>query len=149
MYYSPVSFFIRNPLTIWMNCTSDIHNQQRIENIAETKLQDTQRKVIINLLFTPLELLFLHTQFFTAVMLHLRCKMFLQNVFAKYHCKYDLRWENCFALPKPKTNFLLKSVHYSAAKQWNSLPNRIIGNLGPFKKGLRSLEANDQKLLSS
>ena len=72
----------------------------------------------------------------------------VQNIFAKYHCKYDLRRGNCFALPKPKTNFLLKSVHYSAAKRWNALPNhlRAIETLGPFKKGLRSLEDNDQKL---
>ena len=72
----------------------------------------------------------------------------VQNIFAKYHCKYDLRGGNCFALPKPKTNFLLKSVHYRAAKRWNSLPNhlRAIENLGPFKKGLRLLEDNDQKL---
>ena len=38
-----------------------------------------------------------------------------------------------------------------AAKRWNSLLNhlRAIESLGPFKKGLRSLEDNDQKLLIS
>ena len=29
----------------------------------------------------------------------------VQNIFAKYHCKYDLRRGNCFALLKPKQTF--------------------------------------------
>ena len=48
----------------------------------------------------------------------------IQERFQKYNCKYDLRRKNCFTLPKPTSNFLIKSVRYSAAKLWNGLPMR-------------------------
>ncbi len=37
---------------------------------------------------------------------------------------YDLRSNNKnFALQKPETNFMKKSISYSAASLWNSLPD--------------------------
>ena len=37
---------------------------------------------------------------------------------------YDLRSDNKnFALQKPETNFMKKSISYSAASLWNSLPD--------------------------
>ena len=46
----------------------------------------------------------------------------IQDIFQKYQSKYNLRRQNCFALPKPNTNFLTKSVKHIGTKQWNSLP---------------------------
>ena len=48
----------------------------------------------------------------------------------------------CFTLPKPTSNFLLKSVRYSAAKLWNGLPNEVRAkqSLAAFKKGLKKVQ---------
>ena len=34
------------------------------------------------------------------------------DIFEKYQSKYNLRGQNCFALPKPNRNFRMKSVKY-------------------------------------
>ena len=65
----------------------------------------------------------------------------IQERFQKFNCKYDLRRKTCFTLPKPTSNFLIKSVRYSAAKLWNGLPNEIRAkqSLATFKEGLKKL----------
>ena len=62
----------------------------------------------------------------------------IQDIFQKYQSKYNLRRQNRFALPKPNTNFLMKSVKYIGTKQWNSLPHDLRTKESPaaFKKGL-------------
>ena len=44
-----------------------------------------------------------------------------------------------YMLPKPKTDFLKKSISYQAAVLWNSLDNstRAMENFADFKKTLK------------
>ena len=47
-------------------------------------------------------------------------------------------------LPKPNTNYLKKGFSYSAASQWNSLPNnlRTIESVRSFKKEMNQFYEN-------
>ena len=51
---------------------------------------------------------------------------YLQNFFSVHETGYSLRdSEMILNLPKPQTNYLKRSFHYSGAMLWNSLPQNI------------------------
>ena len=51
---------------------------------------------------------------------------YLQNLFSARGTVYNLRnWEIKLNLPKPRTNYLKRSLSYSGALLWNSLPQYI------------------------
>jgi hypothetical protein len=51
---------------------------------------------------------------------------YLQSLFSTDSSEYDLRnSEMKLNLPKPRTNYLKRSFHYSGALLWNSLPENI------------------------
>ena len=62
----------------------------------------------------------------------------LHLIYRIFQSKYNLRRQNGLALPKPNTNYLMKSVKYIGTKQWNGLPNdlRAKESLAALKKGL-------------
>lgn len=51
----------------------------------------------------------------------------ISSMFSIYRSdKHNLRNNGVdYALPKPKTNFMKKSISYSAAKLWNNLPKYV------------------------
>lgn len=59
------------------------------------------------------------------------CPESISNIFnVKNNQQYSLRSDNLdYALEKPRTNFLKKSISYSGAKLWNELPNRLKDNI--------------------
>ena len=63
----------------------------------------------------------------------------LQALFTKSNYTYNLRRKMTYMLPKPKTDFLKKSISYQAAVLWNSLDNstRAMENFADFKKTLK------------
>ena len=63
----------------------------------------------------------------------------LQPFLEKYSSKCNLRRKLTVLLPKPKTDYLKKSIFYQAGLLWNSLNNdtRAIDNLNGFKSELR------------
>ena len=63
----------------------------------------------------------------------------LQHFLEKYSSKYNLRRKRIVLLPKPKTDYLKKSIFYQVGLLWNSLNNdtRAIDNLNRFKSELR------------
>ena len=54
----------------------------------------------------------------------------LQKLFVKRERLYDFRSTNCLRLPKPRSDYLNKSVSYLGADLWNSLNNEL-RNLEP------------------
>ena len=51
---------------------------------------------------------------------------YLQDLFKPFSIDYGLRdKENKFALPKPRTDFLKRSVCFSGAQLWNNLPHTM------------------------
>ena len=64
---------------------------------------------------------------------------YLQNLFSIRGTGYNLRnSEIKLSLPKPRTNYLKRSLSYSGAVLWNSLPKniRMLSSLPLFKKTL-------------
>jgi hypothetical protein len=49
----------------------------------------------------------------------------LQKLFVKRERMYNIRTMNCLRIPKPKTDYLKKSVPYKGAVLWNSLDNEL------------------------
>ena len=47
----------------------------------------------------------------------------LTSIVTKSNYTYNLRKKMTYMLPKPKTDFLKKSISYQAAVLWNSLDN--------------------------
>lgn len=66
----------------------------------------------------------------------------LSNISSRMNLAFKTLPPKCFTLPKPTSNFLLKSVRYSAAKLWNGLPNEVRAkqSLVAFKKGLKKVQ---------
>ena len=56
---------------------------------------------------------------------------YVQNFFkTSENCNYSLRSNNIkLSLPKPKTNFLKRSLSYRAAQGWNELSDEITKNI--------------------
>ena len=71
----------------------------------------------------------------------------LQDLFGERHTDHDMRDSlRKLKLPKPRTDCLKRSVGYSGALLWNSLPENIraIRSIGQFKKKINhALEASD------
>ena len=64
---------------------------------------------------------------------------YLQNLFSVRGSGYNLRdSEIKLNLPKPRTNYLKRSLYYSGALLWNSLPQniRMLRSLPLFKNSL-------------
>ena len=60
--------------------------------------------------------------------------------------KYNVRnLEMKLNLPKPNTNYLRKSFSYSAASQWNNLPNKLrtIESLRSLKREVNRFYENE------
>ena len=66
-------------------------------------------------------------------------KNFFKNITANTISEEN---KNCFTLPKPTSNFLLKSIRYNAAKLWTDLPSdvRVKESLATFKEGLKKVQ---------
>ena len=63
--------------------------------------------------------------------------VYLQDLFSERHTDYDMRDTlRRLNLPKPRTDYLKRSVGYSGALLWNSLPENIraIRSIRQFKK---------------
>ena len=73
--------------------------------------------------------------------------VYLQDLFSERHTDYHLRDSfHKLNLPKPRTNYLKRSLGYSGAILWNSLPEsiRAIRAIGQFKKEIsRTLQTSD------
>ena len=73
--------------------------------------------------------------------------VYLHDLFSEQHTDYDLRDSfRKLNLPKPRTDYLKRSVGYSGALLWNSLPQNIraIRSIGQSKKEINcALETFD------
>ena len=70
---------------------------------------------------------------------------YLQNLFSARGTRYDLRnSEIKLNLPKPRTNYLKRSLCYSGALPWNSLPQnmRRLSSLNLFNNSLNQYYCN-------
>ena len=65
----------------------------------------------------------------------------LQALFTKYVSQYNLRRKMTVLLPKPRTDYLKKSLAFQGAKLWNSLNNDTRGetNFRIFKNLIQTL----------
>lgn len=64
---------------------------------------------------------------------------YLHELFTPYESSYDLRdKDNKLTLPKPRTDYLKRSISYSGPALWNSLPHQTRASLtiSNFKKGI-------------
>ena len=67
---------------------------------------------------------------------------YLRDLFTTRDINYDLRdSEDKLLLPKPRTDYLKRSLSYSGAFLWNNLPHdlRSSSSLNYFKKGINTL----------
>ena len=64
----------------------------------------------------------------------------LQGLFTKRIRKYNFRKTQCLTLPKPRTEYVKKSLRYQGALQWNSLDNeaRSAESVANFKNIVKS-----------
>lgn len=66
---------------------------------------------------------------------------YMQNMFSARSVPYNIRnSESILHVPKPRTNYLKRSLGYSGAVLWNGLPDELrkTTSLASFKKGIRN-----------
>ena len=70
---------------------------------------------------------------------------YLTSLFSARTLEYDFRNNHCkLNIPKPRTNYLKRSICYSGAVLWNNLPREIrnLSNLSQFKKAINDYYVN-------
>ena len=68
----------------------------------------------------------------------------LISLFEKSDLKYNLRRKRTFILPRPRTDYLKKSISFKAISLWNHLDNdvRAISDLNSFKNLVKKMSFN-------
>ena len=125
----------------------DIYELERIhvraaKVIYKLDLQTPTEDVLAQTNWKPLEKLYSQRLLFLAQNCYYGYSPIpLQSLFAKYFSNYNLRRKLTIALPKPKTDFLKKSISYQAAVLWNSLDNntRALEDIKRFKLVIKNL----------
>ena len=106
------------------NAAYDDSANEILDHLGWDKLSDRRKKLNATLLFKAV---------------HKLVPAYLHDLFTPYKSSYNLRdKDNKLAPPKPRTEYLKRSISYSGPALWNSLPHqtRASPSISSFKKGI-------------
>ena len=147
-YFKVILPSITYELVIWGSCGKTLFDELERIHVRAAKviykldLQTPTEDVLAQTNWKPLEKLYSQRLLFLAQNCYNGYSPIpLLSLFAKYFSNYNLRRKLTIALPKPKTDFLKKSISYQAAVLWNSLDNntRAMEDIKRFKLVIKNL----------
>lgn len=128
---------------VWHNTSNELCDKlQKLQNRAVRIITKSDYKASVSPLLKTLNLVPLSTRWKRQLsvtmfkILHNSMPSYLSNIFSPYSTNHNLRnINNKLSLPKPRTDFLKRSISYSGAKLWNDLPSKLreITSLAEFK----------------